>query len=775
MKKRWPVFMVAAWILQLSVLQIPVYAHNADASLEMHQEETVSVMNETTQEEETLSLDTDGEIRENDTSAVSEARRLKLRLLETSDIHTAIMNYDYFQDTSTDQFGLVRTASLIRQAQEEVTNSMLFDNGDLLQGNPMGDYIARVDQLKEEGDIHPAYKAMNLLDYDAGNIGNHEFNFGLEFLERSLEGAAFPYVNANVYVDDHDNDPNNDVNYFTPYVILDRTFVDEAGEEVEMKVGVIGFVPPQIMQWDRSNLEGKVIAKDIVETAETFVPQMKDEGADLIIAIPHSGMGGTENGGNEENAAWLLSQVEGINAILFGHAHVVFPGPSFDDQEGIDNEKGTINGVPAVEPGYWGNHLGMIDMTLEQRDGEWILVDSQSKVLPIVENVDGEMIPLVDSDQEIVDAVAEDHEATLEYIRGPVGTTAAPINSYFALVQDDPSIQLVTNAQKWYVEKHIQGTELDGIPVLSAGAPFKAGGSNPSNYTNIPEGTIAIKNVADLYVFPNTLKAVKLNGDQVREWLERSAGQFNQIDVTSTEEQSIINTNFPTYLYDVIDGVSYQIDLTQPSRYNLDGELVNPDAHRIVNLTYEGEPVTAEMEFLVATNNYRAGGGGRFPNLDGSNIVVDSPDETRQIIIDYIQTQGEFNPSADGNWSFKPIEGDVNVTFISSPDAKEFAKDIESVKWIRDESTGFATYQIDMSQPPVPVSEASSTESNPSTNDEEPAEDSAGDIVYIVQKGDWLFKIALKYGLTWQELATYNRLENPDLILIGQTLLIPVK
>ncbi|WP_019120128.1 bifunctional 2',3'-cyclic-nucleotide 2'-phosphodiesterase/3'-nucleotidase [Brevibacillus massiliensis] len=642
--------------------------------------------------------------------AESQGPTLKLRLLETTDIHTNIVNYDYYQDMPTDEFGLAKTASLIIAARQEVENSMLFDNGDLIQGNPLGDYVAKINPLKP-GETHPVYKAMNLLEYDAGGIGNHEFNYGLDFLGQSLSGANFPVVNANVYYDDKDGNPDNDKNYFEPYKILTRTFKDENGKDVSLKVGVIAFTPPQIMNWDKANLEGKVIAKDIVETAKKFVPKMKAEGADIIVAIPHSGFEQATPQGNDENATYYLSSVPGIDAILFGHAHKLFPSADFEGIPGVDTAKGTINGIPAVMPGFWGDHLGVVDLTLQQVDGKWKVVDAQSEARPIYDKTNKK--PLVEVDQEIVDAVKDEHAKTLEYVRGPVGTTTAPINSFFSLVHDDPSVQIVTNAQKWYIEKNIQGTEYDGIPVLSAGAPFKAGGRNgASYYTNIPAGTLAVKNVADLYVYPNTAKAVLVDGSQLKEWLERSAGQFNQIDPNKLGEQPLVNENFPTYNFDIIDGVTYQIDLTEPSRYDLKGTLVNPSANRIKNLQYDGKPVTKEQKFLVATNNYRAGGGGNFPGLDGKNIVVDSPDETRQIIIDYITSNKTINPTADNNWSFVPIKGDVTVTFRTSVDAKPFAEKMGGMKFLAEESDGFAKYSLDLtakdeaSQPSVPAQEA---------------------------------------------------------------------
>ncbi|TCZ75426.1 bifunctional 2',3'-cyclic-nucleotide 2'-phosphodiesterase/3'-nucleotidase [Paenibacillus albiflavus] len=699
---------------------------------------------------------------------------LKLRLMETTDIHTNIMNYDYYQDSVTNEFGLAKTASLIKKYRDDAKNSLLFDNGDLIQGNPMGDVMAKVDPLKD-GETHPVYKAMNLLDYDAANIGNHEFNFGLEFLQRSLKGADFPYVNANIYVDDKDNNPDNDKNYFTPYLLLDRTFKDEKGNDQKLKIGVIGFVPPQIMNWDQANLEGKVIVKDIVETANKFVPQMIKEGADLVIAIPHSGFGSVEGTGNDENAAYLLSKVPGIDAILFGHAHVTFPnekfaGPAGVDlaKAGVDMKKGTINGVAAVEPGFWGDNLGVIDLSLSKVDGKWKVVDSQSSVIPIYDKANKKA--LVDADQAIVDSVKAEHEETLKYVRGSVGKSTAPINSYFALIQDDPSIQLVTNAQKWYVEKNIKGTELDGLPVLSAGAPFKAGGRNGvSYYTDIPVGDLAVKNMADLYVYPNTLYAVLITGDLVKEWLERSAGQFNQIDPNKTEEQPLVNDTFPTYNFDVIDGVTYKIDVTQPSKYDVGGKLLNKDANRIKDLQFNGKPINGADKFIVVTNNYRAGGGGNFPGANGSTIVISSPDENRQIVIDYIRENGTINPSADNNWSIAPINDKVKVTFETSPKAQELAASNSALKYVdTNKETGFAKFILDTTKL------GTTTVTVPTAPTGEPTT-SAGEQIYVVKAGDVLSRIAKSYGLDWRELAAYNKLANPHLILIGQQIKIPAK
>ncbi len=616
--------------------------------------------------------------------------KVQLRILETTDIHTHIVDYDYFQDQPSATVGLVRTATLVEIARAEVSNSVLVDNGDLLQGNPLGDYIARERGLNAE-DVHPVYKAMNLLDYDVANIGNHEFNFGLDFLKRSIAGANFPYISANVFHADDDKRP-----YFDQYLIVDHVLTADDGSKHNIKIGYIGFVPPQIMQWDMSNLRGQVIAKDIVDTALDLVPKMKAEGADIVIAIPHSGFSTADREGMDENAVYHLSNVPDIDAILFGHSHRVFPGEAFAGMGGVDIDKGTINGVPATMPGFWGSHLGIIDLELQVSNaGEWTIVDGIGDVRAIYERDGGDIIALVEPSAEMLEVVSEEHEATIDFMRTGVGVLSAPINSFFALVRDDPSVQIVTDAQKRYVLRLIEGSEYDGLPVLSASAPFKAGGRGGDEYfTIIPAGEIALKHVADLYVYPNTIRAVSVSGDQVREWLEMSSGVFNQIDPDNRDAQELINRGFSSYNFDVIDGVTYRIDVTQAPRYDDDGNLINADSHRIVDLSYNAKPIDSEQTFVVVTNNYRAGGGGGFPGLDGSNIIIEAPDTNRSALADYIFEEGTIDPSADMNWSFAPIAADVNVTFTSSANAERALPADSGIELITVNDNGSGTFRI---------------------------------------------------------------------------------
>jgi len=627
-------------------------------------------------------------------SAFAATGQVHLRIMETTDLHVHVYPYDYYADKPRDTMGLARTAAHIGNIRAEATNSMLLDNGDLIQGNPMGDYIAYERGMKE-GDLHPIIAAMNTLGYDASTLGNHEFNYGLDFLMKSLAGANFPFVSANI-AKTMGSDPTKDDTLIPPYIILDRTVVDGTGAEHAIRVGIIGFVPPQIMNWDRQHLEGKVNTRDIVDTAKAYVPQMKEAGADIIIALSHSGIGSAKHTDGMENASVPLAEVDGIDALMTGHSHLVFPSSKYDGFAGVDVANGTIHGKPAVMGGFWGSHLGVIDLMLERDGNSWRVVTTATEVRPISKrNDDRSITALVESVPKVLDAVATEHAATLEYIRRGVGKTTAPLYSYFALVADDPSVQIVSNAQKWYITDMMKGTEYEGLPILSAAAPFKAGGrGGPEYFTDVPVGDVAIKNVADLYLYPNTVRAVKVNGAQVKDWLERSAGMFNQI-TPGQPDQVLLNSSFPSYNFDVIDGVTYQIDLSQPSKYDPKGKDLNPDANRIVNLMFQGKPVTANMEFIIATNNYRASGGGDFPGAKGDTIIFEAPDTNRDVIVRYIVEKGTINPTADENWSFAPLAG-ATVLFDTGPKAKEHLQDITgmTIEPAGDGPDGFARFRI---------------------------------------------------------------------------------
>ncbi|WP_233990561.1 bifunctional 2',3'-cyclic-nucleotide 2'-phosphodiesterase/3'-nucleotidase [Pectobacterium brasiliense] len=627
------------------------------------------------------------------------AATVDLRVLETTDLHSNMMDFDYNKDTPTDKFGLVRTASLIHAAREQATNSVLVDNGDLIQGSPLGDYMAA--KGLKAGDVHPVYQAMNTLDYSVGNIGNHEFNYGLDYLHKALSGAKFPYVNANVL------DAKTGKPLFTPYHIENKSVTDRDGKQHTLHIGYIGFVPPQVMVWDKANLTGKVTVEDITESAKKWVPEMRKQGADLVIVIPHSGLSAEPYKAMAENSVYYLSQIPGVDAIMFGHAHAVFPSNDFANIKGADIKQGTLNGVPAVMPGQWGDHLGVVDFTLNNDSGTWKVEQAKAEARPIYDKAQKKS--LAAEDDKLVKVLSDAHQNTREFVSKPIGKSADNMYSYLSLIQDDPTVQIVNNAQRAYVEHFIQGDpDLADLPVLSAAAPFKAGGrkNDPASYVEVEKGQLTFRNAADLYLYPNTLVVVKVNGQQVQEWLECSAGQFKQIDPSKSEPQSLLNWDgFRTYNFDVIDGVNYQIDVTQPARYDSECALINDKAHRIKGLTFNGKPIDPKATFLIATNNYRAYGE-KFAGTGEKYVAFASPDENRSVLAAYIsaetQKSGEVKPQADNNWRLAPIVSDtpLDIRFETSPSEKATAFIKEKAQYpmtsVGNDETGFAVYRLDL-------------------------------------------------------------------------------
>ncbi|WP_446470538.1 bifunctional 2',3'-cyclic-nucleotide 2'-phosphodiesterase/3'-nucleotidase [Xenorhabdus stockiae] len=627
------------------------------------------------------------------------AATVDLRVMETSDVHSNLMDFDYFKDKPTEQFGLVRTASLIKAAKSEVINAILVDNGDLIQGSPMADYMAA--KGLKQGEVHPAHQLMNTMGYTVGNFGNHEFNFGLDYLKQAIAGAEFPYVNANIM------DAKTGKNYFTPYIIVDTPVKDREGKEHTIKIGYIGFVPPQISIWDKANLDGKVVVNDITETAKKFVPEMKKAGADLIIAIPHSGFSQEPYKAMAENSVYYLSEVPGINAIMFGHSHGVFPNKEYAGIKGVDVADGTVNGIPAVMPGQWGDHLGVVDMVINNDGGEWKVESAKAEARPIYDKAHKKA--LVERDDKLAAIIDKANQGTRDFVGKHIGKASANMYSYLALIQSDPTVQIVNDAQVDYTKRFIKGDpDLADLPVLGAAAPFKAGGRKnaPADFVEVEKGDLTFRNAADLYLYPNTLVVVKASGADVTEWLECSVGMYNQIDPNSTKPQELLNWDgFRTYNFDTISGVNYKVDLTQPAKYDTDCQLINKDANRIKDVTYQGKPIDPKATFLIATNNYR-GYGGKFAGTGEDHIAFASPDENRSVLAAYIsrttKEQGVVSTQAENNWSFLPIKTDkqLDIRFETSPSEKaaKFIKEHAQypVKYLKNDDVGFAIYQIDL-------------------------------------------------------------------------------
>jgi len=630
-----------------------------------------------------------------------EGQTVDLRILATTDLHTNLVNYDYYQDKPVETLGLAKTAVLIEKAKKENPNVLLVDNGDTIQGTPLGTYKAIVDPV-EKGEQHPMYAALQALGFEAGTLGNHEFNYGLDYLNRVIETAGLPIVNANVL------DPATGKFIYQPYKIIEKTFTDTQGRLTTVKIGVTGIVPPQILNWDKANLEGKVVVRDSVEAIRDIIPEMRKAGADITLVLSHSGIGDDKYEKGEENEGYQIASLPGVDAVVTGHSHAEFPSGNgtgfYEKYPGVDGVNGKINGTPVTMAGKYGDHLGVIDLKLNYTDGKWKVTDSKGSIRKVdtKSNV---------ADQRVIDIAKESHQGTINYVRQQVGTTTAPITSYFSLVKDDPSVQIVNNAQLWYAKQELAGTPEANLPILSAAAPFKAGTRGDATaYTDIPAGPIAIKNVADLYLYDNVTAILKVNGAQLKEWLEMSAGQFNTIDPNNSQPQNLVNTDYRTYNFDVIDGVTYEFDITQPNKYDREGKLANPNASRVRNLKYQGKEIDPNQEFIVVTNNYRSNG--NFPGVREASLNRLLNLENRQAIINYILAVKNINPSADQNWHFADTIKGLDLRFLTADKAKNLiGTDGDIVYLAASAQEGFGEYKFVYVAPktePVPIEQPSS-------------------------------------------------------------------
>jgi 2',3'-cyclic-nucleotide 2'-phosphodiesterase/3'-nucleotidase len=616
-------------------------------------------------------------------SAVPPGVACHLRILATTDLHGHIAAYDYYRDRPSDRVGLARLAGLIQAARAEAPNTLLLDNGDLLQGSPFADYIARETKLKP-GEPHPIFRAMNRLGYDAATLGNHDFNFGLDYLVEALAGASFPYTSANVLAAETGRP------LFKPWLILDRQLQDETGAQQPLRIGIFGVAPPQIMVWDRQRLSGKMTVADILETARTTIAALRSAGADLVICLAHTGLGKAAIKAGEENAGYALSTLPGIDALITGHAHRVFPNASFGNLPNLDLAKGTLNGVPTVMAGCFGGDLGIIDLALERQAGGWKVSDGQASTRALRD-------ASVENDPAIERAIAAEHRATLAYVRRPVGTLTMPLNTYFALAAPCPAVALVAAVQSWAIRQAMQDepdvfAAVAHLPLLSAAAPYKSGRNGVEYYTDLAAGPVAMRNVIDLYVFPNTLALVKVTGAELCEWLEMGCGLFRQIK-PETRAQNLLEARAVGHDFETIYGVTYRIDLGQAARYRKGGALSDPPSRRIVDLCYEGKPVIDRDEFLVVTSNYRADGGGSFPGLDGTKTVFDGADPLQDIIVNYFRAMGDVTPPAEQPWQFIIPPG-ATVVFETATEGAAHVPADGSIVYYGPADEGFTKFQV---------------------------------------------------------------------------------
>ncbi|MCQ1946686.1 bifunctional UDP-sugar hydrolase/5'-nucleotidase [Arthrobacter sp. zg-Y1116] len=547
-------------------------------------------------------------------------QKTSVTVMGTSDMHGYVENWDYFKDGEYDDaahndVGLAKVSTLVDsvRADRGVESTMFIDAGDTIQGTSLTDYFANTEPITETGEIHPMAAAMNSMDYDAAALGNHEFNYGLELL-REFEGQLdFPLLGANAV------DAATDKPAFTPYII--KTVKTKGNKPV--KVGILGLTNPGVAIWDKNNVDGKLEFPGIVEQAQKYVPEMKARGADVVVVSSHSGTSGTSSYGDDlplENASTQLAEtVPGIDAILVGHAHQEIP-------ERFVANKTTGEKVLLTEPLNWGMRLSVMDFELTKVRGQWDVTSASASLL----NAN-----TVEADPVVSKLVAEQHQRVIDYVNTPVGNATESMPAEESRYRDTAVMDFVNSVQAQAVDRALDGGPNADLPVLSLVAPF-------SRTAEIPAGPVTIRDLAGLYVFPNTLFGVEMTGAQVKDYLEYSAKYFTQTAPGAPVDPATLTNagGTPDYNYDMMSGVDYDIDISRPV-----GE-------RIVNLSFNGAPVDPAQRFAVATNNYRQSGGGNFPHISTAPVLVNQQTEIRQLLIDYVVAQGTVDPAdfAEDNW-----------------------------------------------------------------------------------------------------------------------------
>jgi 2',3'-cyclic-nucleotide 2'-phosphodiesterase/3'-nucleotidase len=537
--------------------------------------------------------------------AAARPRTFNLTVLGTSDTHGNVYNWDYYRDAEYDDsahndVGVAKLATLVNQIRDEERATLVLDAGDTIQGTPLATYYAKQEPITATGAKHPMARAMNVLHYDAVTLGNHEFNYGLPLLNLWIRQLAFPALAANA-VNVATGRPA-----FRPYVIKRVSLAPNAPT---LRVGILGLTNPGVAIWDRANVEGRLRFEDMVATAAKWVPIIRRNGADLVIVSAHGGDSGTSSYGpelpNENPSALIAEQVPGIDAILFGHAHNEVA------QRFVTNTA-TGEQVLLSEPSRWGQRLTRMDFEIGRERGKWKILSKKSATL----NTN-----TVTEDPDVLRVVRRQHEKTVAYVNQVVAQSVVELSAAESRYKDTPILDFINQVQTETVTAALAGTEYAGLPVLSIAAPF-------SRTAVFPQGDVKIKDVAGLYIYDNTLEAVVLTGAEVKAYLEYSAKYFRTlapgapVDVSAISDPAV-----PDYNYDVISGITYDIDISRPV-----GERIT---------LYDVDPAA---RFVVAVNNYRRSGGGNFPGIVKEQ-VYNAQQEIRQLLIDWAQAKGVIDPA----------------------------------------------------------------------------------------------------------------------------------
>jgi 2',3'-cyclic-nucleotide 2'-phosphodiesterase/3'-nucleotidase len=578
------------------------------------------------------------------------ARTLRLRVLCTTDIHGHVWPFDYQTDRPAPGRGLAGIATLVAAARREVSGSLLLDCGDILQGTALADWAAA---RTAPGAVHPVVRAMNAMDYDAAALGNHDFNYGLAPLRRAIARARFPFLCANL-VTELGETPQRDTAVVPPWHIFTRRITDDAGQAHDLRIGLIATAPPQTAIWDAAVLRGELAARDALDTVAAHLPNLRAAGADIVIALSHGGLGAARADDMAEDPSLAIAALPGIDAVLTGHSHRRLPGPDYDCLPGVDARKGRLAGKPAAMAGAFGSDLAVMDLTLAPRRnhagcGGWQVVGSSVALRSAA---------TAEPATAILELTRSDHAATRAEMATAVGYARTRLHAALPMAAAAPALTLLAQAQTASAERLVAGSQLEGLPILSAVAPFKAGGpAGPNGFIDIPPGPLRLRHLVELSPFPNSLCVLAVTGADLRAWLERTVSAYSLVP-QGCSDVPLLDPRAPAYTLDEMHGVRYTVDLSRPPLFDPEtGLRADTEGHvgRIVALSFAGRPVADRDRFAVATNSFRANGGGGFRMIPRDTPRLFSRGTLRDLLLDHLGRRGPIGDTGPAPWDFAPL------------------------------------------------------------------------------------------------------------------------
>jgi 2',3'-cyclic-nucleotide 2'-phosphodiesterase/3'-nucleotidase/5'-nucleotidase len=506
-------------------------------------------------------------------------------VVATTDVHGHVTDWDYLANQPASG-GLTRVATIVDSLKLRYPGQVvLVDAGDLIQGDPFATYFARV----APRDPNPVIEAMSLTGYDAATPGNHDFDWGLGMMRQAVAGATFPYVSGNIYT------LPGDTLLFKPYVVLNRQGV---------RIGITGFTTPGAAVWNRSQLQGKLRLDRIPAAAARVIEPLRRE-SDLVVALVHSGLAGpasydTAGVGGENVAASLAGLPVRPDLVIVGHSH----------REIRDS---VVGGVHFVQPRPYGGGVSITHVDLVREDERWKPVRIRGEIVSTARTAPS---------TRLAQRLAPAYEAVLQWADLVLGEAAAPMRAANARAEPTPILNFVN-----VVQLKRTGADLSAASAFDLRAGFDS-------------GTIRMRQLAALYPFDNTLRAVRISGAQLKEYLEHCARDYR----TDPVGRISINDSVPGYDYDVIAGVNYDVDLRRPL------------GDRIRNLFFRRRPVTRTDSFTLAVNSHRQTGAGGYTMLRGAPVVYDRGENIRDLLVDEVRTRKVIDPAgyAAREWRIVP-------------------------------------------------------------------------------------------------------------------------